>query len=551
MYRILYADDDLALLEIGKLFLEQDGMFTVDTFPSATEALERLRSAEYDAIISDYQMPETDGITFLKTLRHRGNITPFIIFTGKGREEVVIEALNSGADFYIQKGGEPVSQYTELAHKVRQAVQRRRAEKSIHDHERREADILNFLPDATFAIDTDGVVIAWNRAMEKMTGVPASAILGKGNNEYAIPFYHERRPILIDLVFEQEEKIRSQYSYVRIEDKILTAETVSASPCGKDAVLWGAAVPLHDTHGTVIGAIESIRDITEMRRSGDALYREKIFSDTVIDSIPGAFFVVNREGQYVRCNKYMEEALGMPAEQICSKSSLFPVIGEDRPAVERAMVDAFLNGYGETRARVMGKRKIVRDYFITGRKMTAGDREYMIGTGIDMTEKFQLTGAMTDSEQRYRTLFNSTGTAIFLLEEDTTVSLVNTEFETMSGYSREEVEGKISWIKLVVPEDALWMMEYHVRRRQEGVTDVPKNYEFRFITKSGTILTMFLSIVLIPSTKQTIVSLVDITERKQLEESLRRAAGFPVRPRDTIGEKSAISTGIDRMNTRR
>jgi PAS domain S-box-containing protein len=527
MYRILYADDDPGLLEIGKLFLEQDGVFTVDTFPSATVALEHMISAEYDAIISDYQMPVTDGITFLKTLRHRGNTTPFIIFTGKGREEVVIEALNSGADFYIQKGGEPVSQYAELAHKIRQAVQRRRAEKSVRDHERREADILNFLPDATFAIDTDGVVIAWNRAMEKMTGVPASAILGKGNNEYAIPFYHERRPILIDLVFEPEEKIRSQYSYVRIDGKVLTAETVNASPCGKETVLWAAAVPLHDTPGTVIGAIESIRDITEMKRSGDALYREKVFSDTVIDSIPGAFFVVSREGQYVRCNKFMEDVLGMPAEQICSKSSLFPVIEEDRPSVERAMADAFLKGYGETKARVMGKRQIIRDYFITGRRMTAGDADYMIGTGIDMTEKFQWMEAMRDSEERYRTLFNNTGTAIFLLEEDTTVSLVNTEFETMSGYSRGEVEGKISWTKLVVPEDAVWMMEYHIRRRQEGVTDVPKNYEFHFITKPGTLLTMFLSIVLIPGTKQTIVSLVDITERKQLEESLRQCCRSP------------------------
>ena len=89
-------------------------------------------------------------------------------------------------------------------HKIRQAVQQRKAEASIRDHERREADIINFLPDATFAIDTRGVVIAWNRAMEKMTGVPATEILGKGNYEYAIPFYHERRPILIDLVLSED-----------------------------------------------------------------------------------------------------------------------------------------------------------------------------------------------------------------------------------------------------------------------------------------------------------------------------------------------------------
>ena len=120
-------------------------------------------------------MPVIDGIEFLKRVRASGNTVPFIIFTGRGREEIVIQALNEGADFYLQKGGEPVSQFAELGHKIQKAILQRRAEASVRDHERREADIINFLPDATFAIDTRGVVIAWNRAMERMTGVPADA----------------------------------------------------------------------------------------------------------------------------------------------------------------------------------------------------------------------------------------------------------------------------------------------------------------------------------------------------------------------------------------
>ena len=169
MFTILYVDDDPGLLDVGKLFLEQGGQFSVKTVTSATQAFELLHTDHYDAIISDYQMPEMDGIEFLKRVRASGNTVPFIIFTGRGREEIVIQALNEGADFYLQKGGEPLSQFAELSHKVRQAVQQRMAEASIRDHERREADIINFLPDATFAIDTRGVVIAWNRAMEKMT----------------------------------------------------------------------------------------------------------------------------------------------------------------------------------------------------------------------------------------------------------------------------------------------------------------------------------------------------------------------------------------------
>ena len=82
-------------------------------------------------IISDYQMPEMDGIAFLKTLRTRGNATQFIIFTGRGREEVAIEALNEGVDFYIHKDGEPRSQFAERTHKIKLVVNRKRTEEKL------------------------------------------------------------------------------------------------------------------------------------------------------------------------------------------------------------------------------------------------------------------------------------------------------------------------------------------------------------------------------------------------------------------------------------
>ena len=125
-------------------------------------------------------MPGMDGIAFLKAVRERFGDIPFILFTGRGREEVVIEAINNGADSYLQKGGDPEAQFAELAHRIRQAVRRKQAERSLQDSERRLSDIIDFLPDATFAIDRSGQVIAWNRAIEEMTGIPAGEMLGKG-----------------------------------------------------------------------------------------------------------------------------------------------------------------------------------------------------------------------------------------------------------------------------------------------------------------------------------------------------------------------------------
>ena len=131
MISALYVDDERSLLEIGKLYLERSKTIYVDILDSATQALTKIRTTKYDAIISDYQMPEMDGITFLKAVRAEFPLLPFIIFTGKGREEVVIEALNNGADHYLQKGGDFRSQFAELLHMIERSVQRNRDHDSI------------------------------------------------------------------------------------------------------------------------------------------------------------------------------------------------------------------------------------------------------------------------------------------------------------------------------------------------------------------------------------------------------------------------------------
>jgi len=271
MIAVLYVDDEPALLEIGKRFLERTGQLVVDTLPSAHEALRVIGEKQYDAIVSDYLMPGMNGIEFLAEIRASGNTIPFIIFTGRGREDVVIKAINTGVNFYLQKGGDPSSQFAELEHKILQAVQQRRAETRIRDYERREADILNFLPDATLAIDINGVVIAWNRAMEEMTGVPANTMLGKGDYEYALPFYGKRRPILIDLIFSDPDEIRTKYAGIVRDGTTLAAETSLPYLRGEQRTLWGKASLLFNQSGTVIGAIEVIRDLTGRKQVEETL----------------------------------------------------------------------------------------------------------------------------------------------------------------------------------------------------------------------------------------------------------------------------------------
>ena len=117
-------------------------------------------------------------------------------------------------------------------------------ELALRESKKELEDIISFLPDATFAIDRNGRVIAWNQAIEKMTGVPAEQMIGKGNYEYALPFYGERRPILIDLIFKDDAELKN-YTTVRRNGTTLIAETGLAHLGGKNLILWGKASPLY------------------------------------------------------------------------------------------------------------------------------------------------------------------------------------------------------------------------------------------------------------------------------------------------------------------
>jgi len=179
MISILYVDDEPSLLDIATLFLEKSGEMRVDTALSAADALQKLAAREYDIIISDYQMPEMDGIAFLKTLRKDGNTTPFILYTGRGREEVVIEAINNGATFYLQKGGDPNAQYAELAHKIRLAAGKRHAERALLESEENYRHLFDEAADLIAIVDTKGTFLNLNRKFEEESGYVRDEMLGR------------------------------------------------------------------------------------------------------------------------------------------------------------------------------------------------------------------------------------------------------------------------------------------------------------------------------------------------------------------------------------
>jgi PAS domain S-box-containing protein len=195
------------------------------------------------------------------------------------------------------------------------------SEAAIKESERRLTDIINFLPDATLVIDKQGKVISWNKAMEEMSGVAAHAMLGKGDYEYSIPFYGERRPILIDLVFRDDNEIRKRYPFIQnVGNKFISETFVQQLYGGKGAFLWFIASPLYDSNGNITGAIETIRDITSRKQVENALQESEENFRMLFEESPVPILLSEiPSGKIAFANKRFLKDIEMSFDQVAGK----------------------------------------------------------------------------------------------------------------------------------------------------------------------------------------------------------------------------------------
>ena len=297
MITILLVDDQKVLLDITRLFLERGGDITVDTAISAQEALQLLSERKYDAIVSDYEMPAMDGIEFLRTIKKEGIEKPFIIFTGRSREEIVIEALNSGADFYLQKGTDPKVQFAELKNMIQQAVMRKRVEEALLQSETNYRTLVESTEDSIYMVDRNGRYLFMNSHHKSRLGVTDHPGTGLLYEELHTPEESERFLTLVREVIKTSKPLQDEYQ----RDGRYFIRTMS--PVKNAIIEMTIAV-------TVIST-----EITKTKRLEKALSNLEAQYRTLVESTQDSIYTVDEECRYLYMNSHHKGRLGIGGEE--------------------------------------------------------------------------------------------------------------------------------------------------------------------------------------------------------------------------------------------
>ena len=288
---ILHVDDDISILEVTKQILEMEIDFKVDTATSAAEATKRKLRQKYDAISSDYEMPTKNGLQFLKDLREQSDETPFIMFTGKGREEVVIKALNLGADGYVNKQGDPETVYGELAHNIRTIVEKTRAEKALQDSEAKYSAFIAQARDGVLIIQECVLEFA-NEALAKILGYSLAEIEKK-------PFINFVAPESRDLIAQRvEARIAGLYVPSLYEAKLLRKDDTII-----EVEVSGSLIQ----YGGKPADLGIVRDITERKRAEEKIQISEEKYRNLFEQATDVICTHDLEGKITSVNRAIED----------------------------------------------------------------------------------------------------------------------------------------------------------------------------------------------------------------------------------------------------
>jgi diguanylate cyclase (GGDEF)-like protein/PAS domain S-box-containing protein len=342
--------------------------------------------------------------------------------------------------------GQPEKKLKENEEKEKRASELITAEEALGSNQRQLRDIIEFLPDATLAIDKEKRVIIWNKAIEKMTCIPAMDMIGKGDYTYTIPFYGKAQPQLMDLVFLDDEEIATQYPNLTREGDTLMGEVFcSALNNNKGAWVFAKASPLHDQAGNIIGAVESIRDITERKQAEEEILESRNFLAILLESIPTPVFYKDINGRYLGFNRAYEDFFGKTKDELIGKSvfDISPVKlakiyhAKDAELFERPGTQTY-----ET--QVKDARGVLHDIVFYKATMvnSRGKVTGLIGTMLDITERKRLETALSNEKKLLETTLTSVGDGVISTDNKGNIVFLNRVAEFLTGWEQEAAMGK-------------------------------------------------------------------------------------------------------------
>ena len=506
MISVLYVDDEQDLLELARLFLESTGEFQVATSTSAREALADPAFQSYDAVISDYQMPEMDGIAFLRGVREQFGDIPFILFTGRGREEVVIEAINNGADSYVQKGGDPKTQFADLAHKVRQAVRRKRAEITVAEQEQRYLDLQNandliqsVTPDGRFRFVNKKWLDALGYTMDELPNLTISDIIHEESAEHCAETF-------------QRVMAGESIGFIEAAFKARDGRKVYVEGVANCKMVDGRCRYTRGIFKDVTERVEAEEALRESEHRFATLFKSSPIMLTLVSAIDGT--LVDASDAFLRSTGYgREEVIGRRTEEIglfADHAGYFrfvTTLQAGRP-VEGMQIQCRNKNGAVITCRFFSKMALING------------RPNILSAVEDVTERVEAEEAVRESEERYRLIRENAREGI-LINELTPMGPgrfidVNDAACRILEMTHEELQG-MRLIDLDTPETkrrAPALMQELTEKKQAV-------FQIDFRTKNGREKVVEISVSLFElKGKPTLLSVVrDVTDQRAAESA--------------------------------
>jgi PAS domain S-box-containing protein len=406
MITVLYVDDEPAMLDTCKRILERTGLFSVTPALSGKEALEKIRSGPFDAVVADYQMTDINGIDLLKKIRSDYPSLPFIIFTGKGREDVVIEAFENGVDFYVQKGGDAKSQFADLAHKIGLAVENRRIKKDLARSERRFTNFLHNFEGIAFLLTSDGRYDLLEGTVEETTGYPPQEFQSGYVTLESIIDPADRERFLEDIRCLSTEPGFRVDTLFRITRKD-----------GHTRWLHGILHNICTEKKAIVHIQGALYDITYLKSAQEELARTEEKWRSIITRAPVIISVVDRHGTFLFINK--SHPPRKPADLVGTDAGSYLAPGQ-----EHILINALHRVFST------GETMRFESAVPLGEKMTEwlahqispiawnGVHESALIVSTVITERKWLEQNLRDSEEQYRAIVTASGDGIVILDPE-------------------------------------------------------------------------------------------------------------------------------------